>query len=83
MPRLGDIRITGKKRGGPTYRIELVRQPVGRRYSQGSGSSPRQPQLAPLPWMDRTLTGRNRWNTCRVRTALATRILEVRSVEVG
>jgi len=27
-----DIRISLKKRGGPTYRIELVRQPVGKRY---------------------------------------------------
>ncbi len=33
MPRLpADIRISSKKRGGPTYRIELVRQSVGRRY---------------------------------------------------
>jgi len=27
-----DIRISLKKRAGPTHRIELVRQPVGRRY---------------------------------------------------
>jgi len=27
-----DIRISLKKRGGPTHRIELVRQPAGRRY---------------------------------------------------
>jgi hypothetical protein len=33
VPRLpADIRISLKKRGGPTHRIELVRQPVGRRY---------------------------------------------------
>ena len=33
MPRLpADIRISLKKRGGRTHRIELVRQPVGRRY---------------------------------------------------
>jgi len=33
MPRLpADIRISLKKRGGRTYRIELIRQPVGRRY---------------------------------------------------
>ena len=33
MSRLpADIRISLKKQGGPTYRIELVRQPVGRRY---------------------------------------------------
>jgi hypothetical protein len=33
VPRLpADIRISLKKRGGPTYRIELVQQPVGRRY---------------------------------------------------
>jgi hypothetical protein len=29
MPRLpADIRISLKKRGGPTHRIELIRQPV-------------------------------------------------------
>ncbi len=27
-----DIRISRKKRSGPTHRIEFVRQPVGRRY---------------------------------------------------
>ena len=27
-----DIRISLKQRGGPTYRIELVRQPMGRRF---------------------------------------------------
>ena len=33
MPRLpADIRISLKERGGPTHRIELVRQPVGKRY---------------------------------------------------
>jgi hypothetical protein len=33
MPRLtADIRISLKKRGGPTHRIELIRQPVGKRY---------------------------------------------------
>jgi hypothetical protein len=33
MPRLpADIRISLKKRGGRTHRIELVRQPVGKRY---------------------------------------------------
>ncbi len=33
MPRLpADIRISLKKRGGPTHRIELVRQPAGQRY---------------------------------------------------
>ena len=33
MPRLpADIRISLKTRGGPTHRIELVRQPAGRRY---------------------------------------------------
>ncbi len=33
MSRLpADIRISLKKRGGPTHRIELIRQPVGRRY---------------------------------------------------
>ena len=32
MPRLpADIRISLKKRGGPTHRIELIRQPVGKR----------------------------------------------------
>ncbi len=32
MPRLpADIRISLKTRGGPTHRIELVRQPAGRR----------------------------------------------------
>ena len=32
-PRLpADIRISLKKRGGPTHRIELIRQPVGKRY---------------------------------------------------
>ena len=28
-----DIRISLKKRGGPTHRIELVRQPIRRRFS--------------------------------------------------
>jgi hypothetical protein len=33
MPQLtADIRISLKKRGGSTHRIELVRQPVGKRY---------------------------------------------------
>ena len=33
MPRLpADIRISLKERDGPTYRVELVQQPVGRRY---------------------------------------------------
>ena len=33
MPRLpADIRISLKKRGGRTHRIELVRQPFGKRY---------------------------------------------------
>ena len=33
MPRLrADILISLKKRGGPTHRIELIRQPVGKRY---------------------------------------------------
>ena len=33
MPRLpADIRISLKTRGGPTHRIELVRQPAGRWY---------------------------------------------------
>lgn len=33
MSRLpADIRISLKKRGGPTHRLELVRQPAGRRY---------------------------------------------------
>ena len=33
MPRLpADIRISLKKRGGPTHRIELIRRSVGRRY---------------------------------------------------
>lgn len=33
MPRLpADVRISLKKRGGPTHRIELVQQPVGKRY---------------------------------------------------
>ncbi|MFV1968004.1 MAG: hypothetical protein ACC628_21475 [Pirellulaceae bacterium] len=33
MPRLpADIRISLKTGGGPTHRIELVRQPVGWRY---------------------------------------------------
>jgi len=33
MPRLpAEIRISQKKRGGPTHRIELIRQPVGKRY---------------------------------------------------
>ena len=33
MPRLrAEIRINLKKRGGPTHRIELIRQPVGKRY---------------------------------------------------
>jgi len=27
-----DIRISLKKRDGPTHRIELIRQPVGTRY---------------------------------------------------
>ncbi len=33
MPRLrAEIRISLKKRGGPTHRIGLIRQPVGKRY---------------------------------------------------
>ncbi|MFH1922020.1 MAG: hypothetical protein ABIP48_19315 [Planctomycetota bacterium] len=33
MPRIAAaIRISLRKRGGPTYRIELVRQPVAERY---------------------------------------------------
>ena len=33
VPRLpADIRISLKKRGGKTYRIELIRQPTGRRF---------------------------------------------------
>jgi len=33
MPRLpADIRISLKKRGGRTHRIELIRQPFGKRY---------------------------------------------------
>jgi hypothetical protein len=33
VPRISaDIRISLKKRGGATHRIELVRQPAGRRY---------------------------------------------------
>lgn len=33
MPRLAaDIRISLKVRGGTTHRIELIRQPVGRRF---------------------------------------------------
>ena len=33
MPSLpADIRISLKKQGGPTHRIELIRQPVGQRY---------------------------------------------------
>jgi hypothetical protein len=33
MPRLpADLRISLKKRGGPTYRIELIRQPNGKRF---------------------------------------------------
>ena len=33
MPRLpADICISLTKRGGPTHRIEVVRQPAGRRY---------------------------------------------------
>ena len=33
MPRLrADIRISLKKRGERTYRIELIRQPVGRKF---------------------------------------------------
>jgi hypothetical protein len=33
MPRLrADIRISLKRRGGPTHRIELIRQPAGKRY---------------------------------------------------
>jgi hypothetical protein len=33
MPRLpAHIRISLKKRGGPTHRTELIRQPVGKRY---------------------------------------------------
>jgi len=33
MPRLpAEIRISLKKRGGPTHRIELIRQPIGKRY---------------------------------------------------
>jgi hypothetical protein len=33
MPRLtADIRISLKKRGGPTHRIELARRPAGKRY---------------------------------------------------
>jgi hypothetical protein len=32
MPRLrAEIRISLKKRGGPTHRIELIRQPVRKR----------------------------------------------------
>ena len=27
-----DIRISLKKRGGPTHRIKFIRQPMGRRY---------------------------------------------------
>ena len=33
MPRLpADIRISLKKRRGRTHRIELIRQPLGKRY---------------------------------------------------
>ena len=33
MSRLkADVRISLKKRGGPTHRIELIRQPVGRKF---------------------------------------------------
>ena len=33
MARLpADIRISLKKRGGQTHRIELIRQPVGKRF---------------------------------------------------
>lgn len=33
MPRLpADMRISLKKRGGPTYRIELIRQRSGKRF---------------------------------------------------
>ena len=33
MPRLpADIRISLKKRGGRTHRIELIRQPLGKHY---------------------------------------------------
>ena len=33
MPRLpAEIRSSLKKRGGPTHGIELIRQPVGKRY---------------------------------------------------
>jgi hypothetical protein len=33
MPRLpADIRISLKKRGGPTVRVELVRQPSGKKF---------------------------------------------------
>jgi hypothetical protein len=33
VPRLpADIRISLKKRGGPTHRIELVQQPMGRPF---------------------------------------------------
>ena len=33
MPRLpAEIRISLKKRGGRTHRIELIRQPLGKRY---------------------------------------------------
>ena len=43
MPRLpAEIRISLKKRGGPTHRIELIRQPVGKRYwirRDGKGST--------------------------------------------
>jgi len=34
MPRLPtDLRISLKKRGQPTVRIELIRQPIGHRFS--------------------------------------------------
>ena len=41
VPRIpADIRISLKKRGGQTYRIELVRQSVGRRYGKYSTKVP-------------------------------------------
>ena len=49
MPRLpADIRISLKRRGGPAHHIELVQQPVGRRYRSDGTASTRPECQKPL-----------------------------------
>lgn len=50
MPRLpADLRISLTTRGGPAHRIELVRQPAGRRYwfRRGGKHLTKVPEAAP------------------------------------